>query len=313
MIRAKRFVIALAAFTIVASSTVGASVVRPVAVKPLTLRQVKSDVVAGESLKALPKSLLPELTLQDLAFPVKGKCVVPQQGSVTVPTRCAFGDRSSTKVVVLDGDSFSAMWFVAVDAIAIKYKWKLYLVSRLACPFALVTVTSACQQWQVNATAYINSLDPSAIIFASEDLSPLFPSAPQVTPQAYATGVENALAAFTTPAVKKVVLWGMPATAYGSPPVAVPPNQCIASHLTSLTKCAVPISKALIATRVRDDTDATIAALATPVSVTELFCKATCPMVVDDELVFADPFHVNNDYAPLLSAALASLIDASTL
>lgn len=309
-----RGIVALVAVLIVAlSSAVGASEIRQTSVKPLTLTQLKADVVAGEKLNVFPKSLEPGLKLEEFAFLYTGKCVANQNHSATIPTDCAFGDKSSTNVVVLDGDSFAAMWFVAVDAIALKDKFKLYLVSRLQCPFALVTVTATCQQWQANAATYINSLNPKAIIFASEDVSPLISSQPQVTPQEYATGVENALATFTTPKVKKVVLWGMPATAYGSPPISLAPDQCIEAHLNSLKKCAAPTSTALFSTRVRDDTNATRAAGATPVSVTELFCKTTCPLVIDNELVYADPYHVNGDYAPLLSTALAGLIDAKSL
>jgi hypothetical protein len=276
-----------------------------------TLTAIKSFVLAGEKLAALPASLSDQLTLMPYDFYSSPPCVVG--GGSTIPTHCEFGDKSSKNIVVLDGDSFAGMWFPTLDAIATKHKLKLYLVSRLACPFALVSVSASCKSWQANAATYINSLKPTAIVFASENLSPLQPSQVAISPKQYAVGISSALATFTSPHVRKIVLLGMPTVAFGSPSTPVEPNACIAGHLKSLRSCAIPLVTALIEIRIKDDTAAAKSAGATPVSVTSLFCQTTCPMVVDKNLVFADPFHLNVNYAGILSSALAELIGVRKL
>src|SRR6202023_690926 len=121
------------------------------ATAPPTLSALKSYIVAGEKLNVLPSSLNSSLYLEQFAYYSSRPCVVYEGGPATIPTRCAFGDRSSKNVVVLDGDSFAGMWFPTLNAIAIKHRLKLYLVARLGCPFALVSTTSVCKSWQANA------------------------------------------------------------------------------------------------------------------------------------------------------------------
>ena len=283
------------------------------ATAPPTLKALKSYIVAGEKLTVFPSSLISSLPLENYAFYTSHPCEVDARASSTIPTHCAFGDKSSKNIVVLDGDSFAGMWFPTLNAIATKQRLKLYLVARLGCPYALVPTYAVCKSWQANAATYINSLKPTAIVFASENLSPLQPTQTSVSPQQYAAGITGALATFTSPHVKKLVLLGMPAAAYGTPPGVIEPNQCIATHLKSLQSCAVPLATALFRTRIQDDTAAAKSSGAIPISVTSLFCKTTCPMVIDKRFVFADSLHLNVDYAAILSSALAQLIGVSKL
>jgi len=59
------------------------------------------------------------------------------KGQTTVKT-CIYGATSGARSVVLFGDSHAAMWLPALDSIAARRGWKLYSMTKSACPVAKV-------------------------------------------------------------------------------------------------------------------------------------------------------------------------------
>ncbi|HTZ10405.1 MAG TPA: acyltransferase family protein, partial [Acidimicrobiales bacterium] len=108
----------------------------PVPADPI--RAVERVVAAAGRIETVPRDLVPPLSkisaLSDLGFPPHASTLCfawyPQ---ATVPG-CRFGDPDGTETMVLYGDSHAAMWFQALDQIAVRTHWQLVLLSKVGCP-----------------------------------------------------------------------------------------------------------------------------------------------------------------------------------
>ncbi|WP_072396849.1 acyltransferase family protein [Hyphomicrobium sp. CS1GBMeth3] len=87
---------------------------------------------------------------------------------------CAFGDRVSSKTVVLFGDSHAANWFTPVNAAAEREGWRLLVRVKAACkpsdvPQRLTNGNPypACQEWRDAVLAEIESLKPELVVVGS--------------------------------------------------------------------------------------------------------------------------------------------------
>ena len=95
-------------------------------------------------------------------------------GGKTASSNCTYGDLSSSKSIVLFGDSHAAQWFEPLNAIASNYGFKLISLTKSACPaFELPTVSKnsykdeVCAAWQENSIKRINELSPEFVIVSS--------------------------------------------------------------------------------------------------------------------------------------------------
>jgi len=93
--------------------------------------------------------------------------------SQTTSSLCEYGDLSSTKSIVLYGDSHAAQWFPALVEIASRSGYKLISLTKSACP-AVETIRSdqgafkmsRCSQWRKNSLERIRKLNPDALIMS---------------------------------------------------------------------------------------------------------------------------------------------------
>ena len=95
-------------------------------------------------------------------------------GGKTASSNCTYGDLSSSKSIVLFGDSHAAQWFEPLNVIASNYGFKLISLTKSACPaFELPTVSKSsfkdevCAAWQENSIKRINELSPEFVIVSS--------------------------------------------------------------------------------------------------------------------------------------------------
>jgi peptidoglycan/LPS O-acetylase OafA/YrhL len=87
---------------------------------------------------------------------------------------CAYGDLSSSKLIVLFGDSHAAQWFEPLNEIAIKDGYKLISLTKSSCPaIALPRVSEGsykkeeCASWQRNSIKRIKELTPEFVVISS--------------------------------------------------------------------------------------------------------------------------------------------------
>jgi hypothetical protein len=87
---------------------------------------------------------------------------------------CEYGDLSSSKTMVLYGDSHAAQWFPALVEIANRSGYKLISLTKSACP-AVDTVRldqggfkmSRCKEWRKNSISRIQQIKPDVLIMSS--------------------------------------------------------------------------------------------------------------------------------------------------
>ena len=92
--------------------------------------------------------------------------------AITAPA-CIFGDPNGTTTIALFGDSHAAQWFPALERIALERKWRLYSVTKSACPAPLMNVRLLnrlyveCNEWRLNTLERLTALKPSAMVVSS--------------------------------------------------------------------------------------------------------------------------------------------------
>lgn len=84
---------------------------------------------------------------------------------------CTYGDKTSTKTIVLYGDSHAAQWFPALEKLANERGFKLISLTKSACPAPEVKKVEIgayknadCFKWRSNSLKRINELKPAAVI-----------------------------------------------------------------------------------------------------------------------------------------------------
>ena len=83
---------------------------------------------------------------------------------------CLFGDTTSTRSIILFGDSHAAMWFPSVDAYANAHGYRLYVWTKATCPPVDISFFSPvlgrtfteCTEWRNNALASHGVAPPGA-------------------------------------------------------------------------------------------------------------------------------------------------------
>ena len=92
---------------------------------------------------------------------------------VAWPTKqCIFGDSTSSKEIILAGDSHAAQWFPALEKIAISRHLKLVNLTKSSCPATILETTrngkfdSSCAIFQIKLVTRINLEKPEFVFFS---------------------------------------------------------------------------------------------------------------------------------------------------
>lgn len=88
-------------------------------------------------------------------------------GKRVEPLICEYGDKDSSKRVVLFGDSHALQWGPALIPLAKKRGWKLITLVRAGCPIADVKAETPCNKWRDRALNRIESIRPTHIILST--------------------------------------------------------------------------------------------------------------------------------------------------
>ena len=91
----------------------------------------------------------------------------------TLSGECTYGDLSSSKTIVLYGDSHAAQWFPALEKLAKENNFKLVSLTKSACPAPEVKKVQIgayknadCFKWRENSLKRMKELNPAAIILS---------------------------------------------------------------------------------------------------------------------------------------------------
>lgn len=80
---------------------------------------------------------------------------------------CRFGDRRSSKKVVLFGDSHAMQWGPGLIRLAESRNWQVIALTRASCPAALVHIDFYCDTWRRNSLQRIRKMRPGLVLVAS--------------------------------------------------------------------------------------------------------------------------------------------------
>jgi peptidoglycan/LPS O-acetylase OafA/YrhL len=88
---------------------------------------------------------------------------------------CAFGPRNAPHTAVLMGDSLAGQWFPAVAAAFNKPGWRLFVLTKSACPMVDFPVFyerigreyTECAIWRARALKYLSGVKPDIVILSS--------------------------------------------------------------------------------------------------------------------------------------------------
>ena len=295
-----------------------------------TLAQIYSDVAASVAITHTPN---PSTTVPKVASlnpndaslsPQRNGCWV-NSTTIAVPsnvsTYCAYGDLSSTKVLLLTGDSQAGMWLPALDAMGTQLGYKVIFLAMRECSawgtpnrgtfilFKNVTVAE-CDNRNRNVARWAVATKPAAVIMSGRG----YPKGYNIDVRPVITALEaemnsevNALKASGS----KLIVIG-PIPRYDTANTIYQPTDCL-DGAEPFTKCQLAPSKLLPATEIAAEAYEVAQHHFVVAKVSGLMCTSTkCTIVVKDtsgvHLVFYDGAHINSFYSAWISAGLGSIL-----
>ncbi|WP_043679594.1 acyltransferase family protein [Streptomyces xylophagus] len=254
---------------------------------------------------ALPRNLSPELT----AIKAKRSAIYHDSCHVNyVDNRspaCVYGDPSSTKVVVLYGDSHAAQWFPALEQLSRQHGWKLVSLTKSSCKTADITTVNghgpyaSCDTWRKDALERITELHPMLVVATSSEVAT--PLKPMTDPlRDWTAGYTRVYERLTRSADHVAVLLDTP-WPQGDP------LECASTHPLRLEKCEPDQRDATKDATLREaNRQGALRAGATVIDPKPWLCprSGNCPVVVGDTFVYRDDSHMAETYAEALTPVL---------
>ncbi len=278
------------------------------------LSELDRLIIQGTKTKTLPSLVVPPSSLY-LEFPAANTpCLIPFTATTAIPGRpvqCAYGDLTSTRLVVLYGDSHATMWLPPLITIAKEEHFKIELVARAACQIADIEMWDypanapgvGCYQFHSWAVNYINSLQPAFIIGADNPSAVRYANYLPITVNAYANGLSKTLHELYPSSARFIMI-------SPNPLPNIDPATCLETNSSNIQACTTKYKVA----REREFFPAISQGVAKGggrlIRLDDWFCtKSKCPMVVNHTIVYFDQNHISQHYAlqltNLLKAALA--------
>lgn len=231
----------------------------------------------------------------------------------TALTSCVFGDKKSTKVLVILGDSHAQMWIPALNRIGTSKQLKVIVLYMARCPAATLDVWLpgynipylACSSTRANWFTAINKLHPVATLLTD-----------------HTNGVTTAASNGTQPFTSSQWQAGMASTISSLKPskskVAIigdintfdqPPLFCLSAYPSQAQTCSSKNPNPDRPTQIAAERAAASAAGVLYVDPTKWLCTAkTCSTVVGSYIVYYDSYHVSCRYAAYLSGVLQTAL-----
>ena len=231
---------------------------------------------------------------------------------------CAFGDTSSSTVVVLFGDSHAAQWFPALETLAKQHHWRLLVRTKSGCPAPDVTIFDRglkraydeCDTWRTAVLAELVASHPALVVAAGTRTSSLVDRATgskiaaSAAPGEWQAGWARELGALSDAGVAVAVLRDTPWPGRDVP-------ACVARNSANPSAC--DLSRDALDSAAYDTAMAKGHPTAHGVDLTSVICDPSrCPATLGKYLVYRDTSHLTATFAralaPYLDRQLAPLI-----
>jgi len=290
---------------------VGGAGAAPSPPTPGTAAQVASLVTASHRVSSLPKNLAPSVAASASDTP---GAWYPQTAygcvDLSVQTsKCVFGATSSSRTIVLFGDSHAQMWLPALAAEAKHLGDRLFLLFELGCPDTSVpvwdsvsrTYYTACDKFRAQALRAIPLLHPVAVLLADRTALAMSSPTSYFSDVQWSKGLQTTLRALKVGTTKLVVLGDIPY-------INVDPPNCLATYPNGLQNCQGKNPNKPSHAHEAAEKAAAKALGATYVDPTKWLCTTICSLVIGHFSVYSDHFHVTATYAEYLSGVLGAAV-----
>jgi hypothetical protein len=226
---------------------------------------------------------------------------------------CVYGDPAGEQSIFLIGDSHAAQWIPALDAYAAERGRRLEVHTKSACSVAdvplwerqLLRQYDECYEWRESLLKRIKRAEPETVFVGSSRDYELWSNGSIVrSNQAYTywqQKLTELLQALEARAERVVLLAEMPFLNFD-------PVDCLADRRRS--SCDPPASLVIDRDYAALESAAAAEAGAEVLSLNAVLCQnGSCPVVVDDIVVFRDRHHVTASYMNHLAEPVANLIE----
>lgn len=274
-----------------------------------TVEGVQKVIELSLKTTTLPKNLKPALknVRSDKSFWLDQECSVDFE-DIKVP-ECLAGDPNGKKTMVVYGDSHASMWMTALDQIAKKSGYKIYLFAKLACPLVETTIWSyqlnrpftECTSWQQLVLPKIQALKADLLI-VTDQWKPAVVDGKKSdfdTPAMWEVEFPRALQKLQSYAKRLVVISNNPSMQQDS-------VTCASKPRANLALCGAGRSQAGNEKINAIEESATNSLGATFIDAVDLACSEyLCPVVIGKKFVYFDQWHFTQTYIKWLTPVIA--------
>lgn len=278
-----------------------------------TIPDVQSVVEASLKITSISKTLKPKLSAvrTDKSVWLDQECAVDFP-DVKVP-ECEAGNPQGKKIMVVYGDSHASMWMTALDEIAIRNGYKIYLFAKLACPLVEATVWSyqlnrpftECNAWQQLVLPKIQALKPDLLIVTDQWKPAVIDGKKSDfdTASMWESEFPKALQRLNSFTKRLVVLSNNPSMQQDS--VA-----CASKPKSNIALCGAGRNQAGNV-RINSIEESAAKSLgAVFVNTVDLACtQYLCPIIVGDKFVYFDQWHFTQTYVKWLTPVIGKAIN----
>jgi SGNH domain (fused to AT3 domains) len=282
-----------------------------------TLAQVRAAIRSAQHLSSPPSHVIPSLSAlasqDDWGGDLQSQSGCPSLGVGDVTfnvASCTFGDKTSTTVVALVGDSRAQMWLDAFNSLGLSQHFKLVLMAKSGCPVPLGSYQtnnngavskspwSACTSFHSFVASTLKSISPTVIVVSSNYQLDLADPAHVASAKEVKQDMVKFLKTLPTTS-KTVVLGGFP-----QPADTANPTLCLSKGPKKIDSCNFVPSNTVDAENGAAQAAAKVAGVVF-INQTPWFCAATCPPIVASIIPYTiDAFHGDKTYLNYLTGVL---------
>ncbi len=264
-------------------------------------QQVRTLVQGGLTLTSVPNDL--NTPVAKVVMDPRYSPCLQERGDTTVRP-CIFGATTSSRILMVYGDSHAMTWMPALDAYGSAAGYRVVVLMKRACPIPSITIFAAtgpyrqCTTWHTQAIEYMRRLRPQVIVVAFNTENTTFN---RYVPSVWLAGLRATILDLRKTGARVVEIGNNARTPQD-------PMLCLSRPGADPSTCAGDYSW-----RKGPDAEKPVvtAAGGIYVDVEPWFCiDGKCPLIIDKRIVYRDHDHLAPQYVadvePLLAATLRS-------
>jgi hypothetical protein len=280
----------------------------------LSASEIAHMVATSLSVHSLPADLAPSLAQVKTNWGGLGGPCWPSYAEPSIPA-CIFGDPSGTHTLALFGDSHAAMWFQAINFIAMTSHWKLLYLGKGGCPASDLPFGNpvgygspggeygVCNRWHTFAIDRMRQIKPDLVLITQNvDEGP---KGIVYSARRWETATIKTIMEVPVPAGRVVILGNIPHIPNGGP-------SSLALHTSDVQQCSGTNPQFVVDHNVAERS-ATARTGARYINAVPWFCPSICSSVIGRYQPYWDSYHINADYSFALEGVLNQALDLGAL